>query len=205
LITALILDRELKGRNIARTVIFLPTVICTIVAGFIWTYIYEPNNGFLNVALRTAGLGKLEFNWLGDPSIVMFSLVVVYVWLTAGIRMVIYLAGLQTIPIELIESSFIEGCNSIQRFKHITWPLLAPALTINVLIVLIWGLQEFSLVYVMTGGRACIYVEYDSNLCLSNRFQIGKLWDGYGIFADNADNDLCCIFVCNDNIEKTRG
>jgi len=177
LITALILDSDIRGRNIARTIIFIPSIICSIIGGFIWSYIYEPNNGFLNTALRLVGLEMLERNWLGDPSIVVFSIVVVHIWLTTGIKMVIYLAGLQTIPVDLIESSYIEGTNSIQRFRYIIWPLLAHALTINVMIALIWGLQEFSLVYVMTGGGPA----FMSNTIVTYVYQIGFKSGNYGL------------------------
>jgi raffinose/stachyose/melibiose transport system permease protein len=150
LIMALILDSDMKGKGIFRTLIFIPTVVCVVVSGYIWSFILEPNNGILNAVLEKFRLPSL--NYLGDPKLVMPSIIAVHIWMYTGFRMVIYIAGLQTIPHELKESGYIEGAGRWAIFRHITWPLLAPAFTINMMVIALWGLQEFALVYVMTGG-----------------------------------------------------
>lgn len=149
---ALILNEALKMRNLLRTVFFLPFVIAPIVIGYIFRAIYHPEHGIVNRILNGAGLDFLAQDWLNDPKYALFSIIVTDLWRVAGFSMVIYLAGLQFIPKDLTESSSIDGANYWRRFRHITFPLLAPALTVNVLLSMIGSMKVFEMVMVLTEG-----------------------------------------------------
>lgn len=149
---ALILNEALKMRNLLRTVFFLPFVIAPIVIGYIFRAMYHPEHGIVNRLLSGIGLDFLAQDWLNDPKYALFSIIVTDLWRVAGFSMVIYLAGLQFIPKDLTESSSIDGANYWRRFRHITFPLLAPALTVNVLLSMIGSMKVFEMVMVLTEG-----------------------------------------------------
>jgi multiple sugar transport system permease protein/raffinose/stachyose/melibiose transport system permease protein len=152
LILALALDKVRWCKGFLRAVFYIPVLISGIVSGFIWLTMYNWNFGIINSILRQAGLGGLAVNWIGDPNIVLFSLALTIIWKGAGYYMVIYLAGLQGIPKDCLESATIDGASNWQSFWHITFPLLAGSLTINFTLSLINGLKIFDQIVVMTNG-----------------------------------------------------
>lgn len=148
---ALLMDVKMFFRNIYRAVFYMPSVISALVVGFVWTYIYNPSLG-LNRILEAIGLGAIAPNWLGDIKTALLSLIIATLLQTVGSAMVLYLAGLQGIPEELYESASIDGVSSLQRIAYITIPLLAPAITIGVVLTTIWSLKVFEIIFVMTQG-----------------------------------------------------
>ncbi|MDR1636038.1 MAG: sugar ABC transporter permease [Treponema sp.] len=152
LVLALALDKVRWCRGFLRAVFYIPVLISGIVSGFIWLTMYNWNFGIINSILRQAGLEGLAVNWIGDPGIVLFSLALTIIWKGAGYYMVIYLAGLQGIPKDCLESATIDGANGWQSFWHITFPLLAGSITINFTLSLINGLKIFDQIVVMTNG-----------------------------------------------------
>ncbi|KRF09998.1 hypothetical protein ASG89_00125 [Paenibacillus sp. Soil766] len=149
---ALILNEALKLRNLLRMIFFMPYVIAPIVIGYIFRAIYHPEHGIVNTILDKAGLQFLVHDWLNDPRYALFSIIVTDLWRVAGFSMVVYLAGLQFIPKDLIESSAMDGAKYWQRFRSIIFPLLAPALTVNVLLSMIGSMKVFEMVMVLTEG-----------------------------------------------------
>jgi raffinose/stachyose/melibiose transport system permease protein len=149
---ALILNEALKLRNLLRMIFFMPYVIAPIVIGYIFRAIYHPEHGIVNTMLDKAGLHFLVHDWLNDPKYALFSIMVTDLWRVAGFSMVVYLAGLQFIPKDLIESSSMDGAKYWQRFRSIIFPLLAPALTVNVLLSMIGSMKVFEMVMVLTEG-----------------------------------------------------
>ncbi|TDF90512.1 carbohydrate ABC transporter permease [Paenibacillus piri] len=149
---ALLLNAKLRMQNVLRTVFFLPYVIAPIITGYIFTALYHPDNGLVNAFLRLVGLGVLAQDWLNDPKYALFSVIVTDIWRLSGFAMVIYLAGLQIIPKDLTESAQIDGASFRQRFVHITFPLLAPSFTVNLLLSMIGSMKVFELVMVLTRG-----------------------------------------------------
>ncbi|WP_159881711.1 carbohydrate ABC transporter permease [Paenibacillus puerhi] len=149
---ALVMNEALRLRNVLRMIFFMPYVIAPIVIGYIFRAIYHPEHGIVNVALHAAGLGGLAGDWLNDPRLALFSIIVTDIWRVAGFSMVVYLAGLQFISKDLIESSSMDGANYWSRFRHIVFPLLAPAFTVNVLLSLIGSMKVFEMVMVLTEG-----------------------------------------------------
>jgi raffinose/stachyose/melibiose transport system permease protein len=188
LILAIMLNNAIKGRDIFRTVFFLPNVIAPIVIGYLFTAIYNSGHGMLNTALRAVGLGFFAQDWLNNIKWALFSVIMTDVWRTAGFAMVIYLAGLQIIPLELYESADIDGASSVRKFTHISFPLLAPTVTINVVLAIIGTMKVFVMILVLTNGGPG-YATDVMNTYIMRQFSLGLF--GYGTAA----NLLLSLFV----------
>jgi raffinose/stachyose/melibiose transport system permease protein len=138
---ALALDMKLKSRNFLRTIFFLPNVLSMIVVALIWSFV------FFNLLPRLTGIAL----WMGDPAKAPWLIVMVQVWREAGYLMVIYLAGLQNIPIDVHEAALIDGAGAGKKLRYVILPLLVPALTICLFLSLSNSLKSFDLVYAMVG------------------------------------------------------
>jgi raffinose/stachyose/melibiose transport system permease protein len=148
---AVALHKPFRGRTLLRVVFFAPVVLSPVVIGYLWQYVYSPNGG-INRVLEAAGLDSLTQVWLGDPSLALWAIAVVMVWQSVGFTMIIFAAGLEGVPEELTEAAEIDGAGPWRRFRDVTLPLLAPALTINLALSLVNGLRTFDQVLAMTGG-----------------------------------------------------
>ncbi|UCF97414.1 MAG: sugar ABC transporter permease [Spirochaetaceae bacterium] len=138
---ALALDQKLKSRNILRTIFFLPNVLSMIVVALVWSFV------FFNLMPALTGIEL----WMGDPGKAPWLIVMVQVWREAGYLMVIYLAGLQSIPTDVHEAALIDGAKARQKLRYVVLPLLVPALTICLFLSLSNSLKSFDLVYAMVG------------------------------------------------------
>ena len=152
LILAFLLNQAIHGRTVYRTALFLPVVMSFVVVGILWTWLYNTQFGLVNSLLRGLGLDFLVLDWLGDPKVALWSLILVDIWKWYGFHMVIFLAGLQTIPNELYEAARIDGANRWQQFWRITLPLLQPVMLVNVTLALMGAFNVFDIPYVMTEG-----------------------------------------------------
>jgi raffinose/stachyose/melibiose transport system permease protein len=151
LLLALLLNGRILGRGVLRTIIFAPMVISALVVGYLFKYIFgAPDQGAVNTALKAFGLPQVDF--LGNPTWALWIIVVAIIWQFTGSSMVIYLAGLQGVPAELEEAASLDGAGYWQRFWYIVRPLLAPAITINLMLGLIGGLKIFDQIFAITGG-----------------------------------------------------
>lgn len=139
-------------RSALRVLLLLPSMFSPVIAGFIWVYLYNPLGGGLNALLGALHLGSWQRVWLGDPSVSIFAVTAVHVWMFSGYSAAIYLAGYLGIPAELSDAATIDGATSWQRFWKLDLPLLAPALTIAVTLSTIGTLRAFDLPFVMTAG-----------------------------------------------------
>lgn len=174
---ALGVNSAIRGRNFLRVFFFAPVVFTPIVTSFLWQYIYAPN-GPINSALRGVGLGDLAQSWLGNPSLALWSIVVAFIWQHSGYSMIIFLAGLQSVPPEVVEAGAIDGAGPWRRFWHIVRPLLLPATVVNLMISIITGLKMFDYVWAMTQGGPGHATENLSTVIYRNAFQFGEF--GYG-------------------------
>jgi multiple sugar transport system permease protein len=147
---AMLVDRRGWLYNGLRSVFFVPMVLSSVVVSVIWIRLLD-NNGPINRTLRGVGVDNPP-GWLSDPDIALYSLSSVVAWQMLGFCVVVYLAGLQGVPHELLEAAAIDGAGPVRRFWHVTWPLLAPALTINTVVLLISAFKIFDHVQVMTRG-----------------------------------------------------
>lgn len=141
-----------KIGNIVKSVLFFPCLLSMVVVGFIWKLLFNYNSGLINQLLKKIGLGFLATDWLGQASTVLPSMSVSIIWFAMGYYLVIYTAGLMTIPKELYEASDVAGANAVQKFFHITIPLLAQSITINVVLSTIGIISCFDLPFVLTEG-----------------------------------------------------
>ncbi|WP_442817865.1 carbohydrate ABC transporter permease [Streptomyces sp. NBC_01591] len=147
---AMLLDRRGWLYNVLRSVFFVPVVLSAVVVSVIWQAILV-DDGLLNSMLREVGVSNPP-GWLSDPSLALYTVSWVIAWQGLGFCVVIYLAGLQGIPQELHEAAAIDGCGPVTRFRHVTWPMLAPAVTINTVMSLIGGFKAYDQVQVLTNG-----------------------------------------------------
>jgi ABC-type sugar transport system permease subunit len=149
---AIILDQKFYGRNITRAIFFFPAIPSTLLLGFVWGFILSPlSSGVLNNFLDTIfGLGPI--GWLSDPVLARISTLIVAVWNMTGWHAILYLAFLQAIPKDYYEAALIDGATIWQRFKHITFPLLAPAMTVSMMLLLTGGLKVYEMPFALTTG-----------------------------------------------------
>ena len=140
-----------------RSVIFFPNLLSPVVVSFIWIILYQYQNGIINKALRFCGLENLAQDWLGDKFLVMPSISLTIIWFAVGYFMVIYFAGLTTIPTELYEAARIEGAGRVQQFTKITVPMMMPSIKINVIFSTIGAFSSFEFTKVMTNGGPGFY------------------------------------------------
>lgn len=152
LFLAVLLNLPLRGRSFLRSVFFLPVVLSFVAIGIIWTLIYNYDYGVLNALLSALHVAFLRQDWLGSPDTAFGAVMLVDVWKWTGFHLVIYLAGLQSIPSELYEAAAIDGAGRWTRFRRLTWPLLRPYTAINLLLACLGAFSVFDLVYVMTQG-----------------------------------------------------
>ena len=150
LVLALGLNRALRGRDVLRTAYFLPVVTSWVVVALVWQWLLNPSYGLVNSMLGTLGIDGP--GWWTDPTWAMPSVIIASAWKDLGFVMVILLAGLQSVPEDLLDAAKLDGAGSWQRFSHVTFPLLSPATFFVVVISLINGFQVFDQVQVMTGG-----------------------------------------------------
>jgi raffinose/stachyose/melibiose transport system permease protein len=175
LLLALGVQARIKSRTALRVIFFAPVVVSPVMIAFLWKYVYNPApKAGLNGILGALGLGGLRQDWLGDPSLAIWSVAGMVIWQYAGYSMVIFLAGLEGIPAELHEAALIDGAGRFQRFRYVTWPLLAPSLTINVMLSTIGGLKIFDQVYAATGGGPGYSSETLSTVLYKQAFVYGK-------------------------------
>jgi len=147
---AVALNRPLPGRGVLRAMFFVPMVAAGVVVGVIMSWIFNVDYGVANNALALLGVDRIP--WLTSPNMAMFTLIIVVVWTRIGFCMVIYLGALQSIPSELKEAASIDGADRWARFRSITVPMLTPTTSILLILNVVFSLQAFDVIYVMTGG-----------------------------------------------------
>jgi len=149
---ALLLNRSFRFKAFTRAFILLPFIIPTVLSTFAWKWMFDPTFSVLNWILYKLGLISSAVNWLGDPELAMFSIIVVNIWRGVPFFAISLLAGLQTISPDLNEAAAIDGAPPLKRFWYITWPLLLPVTMVVVLFSVIQTFADFQIVYVLTGG-----------------------------------------------------
>jgi raffinose/stachyose/melibiose transport system permease protein len=178
LLLALGVNSIIKSRNVLRVFLFAPAVITPVVTAYLWRNLLGPD-GAVNSLLDTVGLGSWRQDWLGDPDLALWSVVAVIVWQFGGYSMVIFLAGLQSVPKEIYEAADMDGAGPVRRFWSVTRPLLAPAFTVNLMLSIIGGIKLFDQVYALTGGGPGHATDTLSTLIYKDAFTLGEF--GYSI------------------------
>src|SRR6201996_3516803 len=146
-----VLNRKIKGINIFRTIIFLPLAVSSVVMAVVWQFVFNTNNGLLNIMLGWIGVGPVP--WLNDPKWAMLSLCTVSVWRSVPFATVILLAAMQGVPDNLYEAAKLDGAGAIRQFVSITVPLIRGAVSFVLIISIIHAFQAFDMVYVLNGAN----------------------------------------------------
>jgi raffinose/stachyose/melibiose transport system permease protein len=178
LLLALGVNSAIKSRNVLRVFLFAPAVVTPIVTAYLWRNLLGPD-GAVNSLLGAVGLAGWKQDWLGNPNVALWSIVGVIVWQFGGYSMVIFLAGLQSVPQEIYEAADIDGAGPVRRFWSVVRPLLAPAFTINLMLSIIGGIKLFDQVYALTGGGPGHATDTLSTLIYKDAFTLGEF--GYSI------------------------
>ncbi len=166
-LVALGMNSIIKGRKIYQACYFIPVVSSWVVVAFVWKWIYDPSVGFLNFML--AQIGIMPRNWLSDPNLVLTSIIAVSIWRGIGYIMIIFLAGLGTIPTQLYEAARLDGAGGWGLFWNITLPLLTPTILFLTIIRTIGSFQAFIPVFLMSQGGPA----YRSTLLILRMYQVG--------------------------------
>lgn len=169
---SLLLNTNVKGLGIFRTLFYLPSLLPGVVVSVIWLWLYNNQYGLLNTVLNYFGLNKIE--WINSPEMVLPSLVIMSIW-SIGNVVVIFLAGLQGIPKTLIEAVEIDGGNAWHSFRNVILPLMSPIILYNLIIGVIKSMQLFTEPYIMTGGGPMNASLSFVLLIYNNAFKYGKM------------------------------
>jgi len=150
LIIAVLLSGKIKGKRFYRTIYFIPYVCSVVAVSYMWQLMYEPNYGILNSLFTKIGLEKVL--WLRDPKWFMPSVIIMQVWCGTGFYIILYQAAISKVKKELYEAAEIEGANGIQKFFHVTFPLISPTTFYLLVVGTIGGLQAFAQIQVLANG-----------------------------------------------------
>lgn len=147
---ALLVEQRIRGIAFFRTIYFLPVVCSVVAAAIIWSWMYNSDVGLLNYLLSMLGINGPK--WLQDPHWALPAIAIMSIWKNAGYNMMIFLAGLSSIPKDYYEASRLDGTNAWERFRHITLPLLSPVTFFVLVVTTIGAFQVFEQTFVMTNG-----------------------------------------------------
>jgi ABC-type sugar transport system permease subunit len=168
---AILLNRRLAARSLLRTLFFVPVVMSLIVVTIIFQRVYEPNTGLLNTFLHGIGLGAWAHAWLGDPVTALPAVIAVSVWKNVGFSLVILLAGLQSLPQDVLDAARVDGANAWQLTLRVVTPLMRPILALTALLSIIGGLKVFDLIFIMTRGGPTYSTEVLATMLYREAFE----------------------------------
>jgi multiple sugar transport system permease protein len=175
ILIAALLEQRLRAAGLVRAIVFLPTLIPVVSASIGWMWLYNGQYGLLNSALaRLSGGRGVGVDWLGDPRWAMPSLILMGLWVI-GSAVVILTAAMRDVPEVLYEAAELDGMSPLSRFRHVTLPMISPAIVFNAVMSVIWGLQVFAVPLIMTkGGPDNATIVY-SMYIYSNAFEYGRM------------------------------
>lgn len=148
LLVAVSLNQKVPGRTLARSAVFAPYVLSGVGVGMVWLFIFDPVYGVLSWVLRGVGLASPQ--WINDPNLSLAMVIIVYVWKNLGYCAVVYLAGLQSMPRDIMEAAALDGAGPFRRFISVTFPLLSPTTFFLLITTLLSSLQAFDIIKIMT-------------------------------------------------------
>ena len=149
---AMLLNAKIRALGLFRTLYYLPVITPLVIAAIIWKWVYNADFGLANYYLERLGIIDEPLLWLSDPNLAMPAVILVNIWKGVGFNMVVYLAGLQAIPQEFYEAAEVDGAGPWQRFRKITFPLVAPTTFFLLVINTIGAMKTFDTIFVMTSG-----------------------------------------------------
>ncbi|MDQ3700132.1 MAG: sugar ABC transporter permease [Chloroflexota bacterium] len=187
LLIALLLNTKIRARGFLRTLFYLPVITPLVIAAIVWKWVYNGDYGLLNYYLLQLGLIAEPLRWLSDPALAMPAVIITTVWKGVGFAMVVYLAGLQSIPEDYYDAAKIDGADGGRRLKDITLPLLTPTTLFLAVISVLGALQVFTEIYIMTSGgplRSTTTIVYHIYTTAFRNFDMGYAAAmAFGLFA----------------------
>jgi ABC-type sugar transport system permease subunit len=175
---AVILDSRLRGSELFKTVFFLPTILSYIVVGLLFSLFLSPSMGILNPLLVKIGLAGWQHQWLGEKQTALYAIMVINIWKEFGFSMLLFLAGLQSIPKELYDAARIDGAGPLNNFLFVTIPMLREVSIVVIILAVNQAFLVFDLIYVMTGGGPYHATEVLATYMYNRAFSGGRM--GYG-------------------------
>lgn len=149
---ALLFNRNFKGRGLFRSYFYFPYTLSIILVAIVWRRMYDPSIGFFNEFLRFVNLDNLVGQWTADPNIALFCIFAASAWQSVGQPMILFLAGLQTLPVEILEAAKIDGAGNIKGFFYVTVPLMKETFIIVIATQVITSMKVYDIISGMTGG-----------------------------------------------------
>lgn len=152
MLVAAALTSNVRGRQVYRVVYFFPYAMSVVAVAVLWIFIYNPRFGILQSALKSVGLGGIVRPWLGDPATSLYAVIVTFIWASMGFYMVLFMAGIQNVPADLLDAARVDGASKLQSFFNVTIPLLWEVAKTATVFSIIGGLNQFALTQIMTMG-----------------------------------------------------
>lgn len=174
LLLAVLLNKKLKGRDVFRTIFFLPMVVAPAAIAMVWKWLYNSNFGLINNVFH------INVNWISDPKIAIFSIAVIGIWSVLGYNMVLFLAGLQEVPKDYYEAAALDGANGFNQLIHITIPLISPTIFFVLVTRIIGAMQVFDLIYMMIDLNNPAWKKTESLVFLFYKYSFEQSKKGYG-------------------------
>ncbi|GMX61613.1 sugar ABC transporter permease [Paenibacillus elgii] len=193
LILALVLTSSSLFQRMIRTSVFMPMVLSSVVVGIIWSYIYHPQIGILNFLLDALGLESWKMQWLSDPKISMYMLMIPIIWNYIGPYMIMFIAALQNISPEIDDASRIDGVGPVRKLFSITLPMIWDTIKVAVVLCISGSLKAFDLIYVMTNGGPAHSTELLASYMYNNTFNVFRF--GYGSAVSTAIIILSLLLI----------
>ncbi len=174
LLLAVLLNKKMKGRDVFRTIFFLPMVVAPAAIAMVWKWLYNSNFGLINNAFN------IKVNWISDPKIAIYSIAVIGIWSVLGYNMVLFLAGLQEVPRDYYEAASLDGANGWQQLINITIPLISPTIFFVLVTRIIAAMQVFDLIYMMIDLNNPAWKKTESLVFLFYKYSFEQSKKGYG-------------------------
>ncbi|WP_127486975.1 carbohydrate ABC transporter permease [Paenibacillus ehimensis] len=193
LILALVLTSSSLFQRMIRASVFMPMVLSSVVVGIIWSYIYHPQIGILNFLLDGLGLESWKMQWLSDPKISMYMLMIPIIWNYIGPYMIMFIAALQNISPEIDDASRIDGVGPVRKLFSITLPMIWDTIKVAVVLCISGSLKAFDLIYVMTNGGPAHSTELLASYMYNNTFNVFRF--GYGSAVSTAIIILSLLLI----------
>lgn len=178
LFLAVLLDLNLKGKQIFRLIFLLPLSFSFVASASMWTWMFSPQIGSINALLRAIGLGSLAQPWITSDKQALFCIAIAYVWQFSGFSTLVYYAGISGVAPEITEAAKIDGASTFQRYMRVIIPMQRPATLTVLMILLMYSLRVFDLVWLMTGGGPGSSTEILSTFMFRTAFNRNRF--GYG-------------------------
>ena len=174
LVLAVFLNKKLKGREVFRTIMFLPMIVAPAAIAMVWKWLYNSNFGLIN------NIFGIKVNWISDPKIAIYSIAVIGIWGVIGYNMVLFLAGLQEVPRDYYEAAALDGATGISQFFHITVPLISPTIFFVLVTRVIGAMQVFDLIYMIIDYNNPALKKTESLVYLFYKYSFEQSKKGYG-------------------------